>query len=52
MKLAVAGLLLAAALIAGCRDTAPAPDATRPGSLSVSVGGSVGMAGAAISQSR
>jgi len=52
MRPALAALLLATTLVAGCRDTAPAPDAARPGSLSVSVGGSVGMAGAAVSQSR
>ena len=41
-------ILLVGLLVAGCRDAAPAPDAARPGSLSVSVGGSVGMSGAVV----
>ncbi len=49
---ALPALLIAAALLTGCRDAAPAPDAARPGSLSVSLGGSVGMAGGAASQTR
>ncbi len=41
-------ILLVGLLVAGCGSTAPAPDAARPGSLSVSVGGSVGMSGAVV----
>jgi predicted small secreted protein len=45
-------LLLAAALLAGCATANPPGEAARPAGLSVSVGGSVGMAGAVVSQSR
>ncbi|HWT09405.1 MAG TPA: hypothetical protein VN329_09580 [Roseomonas sp.] len=44
--------LIAAALLGGCRDSASTPEATRPGGLTVSVGGSVGTAGAVVSQPR
>lgn len=39
-------------LLAGCQSAGSPPDATRPGSLTMGVGGSVGMAGAAVSQPR
>ncbi|MBR0651561.1 hypothetical protein GXW78_17960 [Roseomonas terrae] len=44
-------ILVAAVLLAGCRDTAPA-DTLRPGSLTVGTGGYVGMSGGFVSQSR
>lgn len=44
--------LIAAALLPGCRDSAGTPGATRPAGLTVSVGGSVGTAGAVVSQPR
>jgi len=39
---------LLAMLLAACGGAAPAPDAARPGSLSVTVGGSAGMSAASI----
>lgn len=50
MKPGPAALLLAACLLAGCQNATPAPGSPPPGSLNVSVGGSFGMAGAAVSQ--
>ena len=50
MMRALPALLVAAALLAGCRDIVPAAGA--PGSLSVTTGGYVGMAGGVVSQSR
>ena len=47
-----AAFVVVVALLAGCAGSAPAPDAARPGSLSVSMGGSVGTAGAVVSQPR
>ena len=44
----LAGLLL----LAGCQAAGSAPDPARAGSLTIGVGGSVGMAGAAVSQPR
>lgn len=52
MTRALPALLVAAALLAGCRDTAPAAGTPAPGSLSVTTGGYVGMAGGVVSQSR
>ena len=46
--LMLAGLLL----LAGCQATGSTPDPARAGSLTIGVGGSVGMAGAAVSQPR
>jgi hypothetical protein len=46
-------LVIAAALLAAaCAGTTPAADSPRPGSLSLSVGGSVGTAAGVVSQSR
>ncbi|MEO3473767.1 hypothetical protein AAFN86_18010 [Roseomonas sp. CAU 1739] len=44
--------LVAAAVLTGCQDATTTPDAARPGSLTIGVGGSVGMAGAGVSQPR
>ena len=44
--------LLAATLLAGCGDSARTSEATRPGGLTIGVGGSVGTAGAMVSQPR
>ena len=44
----LAGLLL----LAGCQATGSTPDPARAGSLTIGVGGSVGMAGAAVPQPR
>jgi hypothetical protein len=46
--LTLAGLLL----LAGCQAAGSPPDPARAGSLTIGVGGSVGMAGAAVSQLR
>ena len=52
MMRALPALLLAVTLLAGCRDTVPAAGSPAPGSLSVTTGGYVGMAGGVVSQSR
>ena len=44
--------LIASALLAGCQDGTGTSQATRPAGLTVSVGGSVGTAGAVVSQPR
>jgi hypothetical protein len=45
-------LLLMGVALAACQAAGPAPGATRPGSLTIGIGGSVGMAGAAVTQPR
>lgn len=48
LRLMLACLLL----LAGCQAAGSPPEATRPGSLTIGVGGSAGMAGAVVSQPR
>jgi hypothetical protein len=50
--LARAAPLLICATLVACQAAGPAPQAPRTGSLTIGVGGSVGMAGAAVSQPR
>jgi hypothetical protein len=51
-SLARAATLLFSVALAACQPAGPAPQAPPPGSLTIGVGGSVGMSGAAISQPR
>ena len=52
MKLKNLLFVFCLALLAGCRDTVPSAGSPAPGSLSVTAGGYVGMAGGVVSQSR